>query len=146
MELEDSCSALIDWNDKILLFHRDNKSSIPQPDCWQLPGGKIEKGEDPSQTIIRELLEEVSYSPKDLKFFKKIQREDHVNYLYVSFVSDKEAKLFRLGEGEGQEIGFFNLNEASKLKLTLILQKYVFLYKKQINKALKTKSLPQIDL
>jgi len=145
-KFENSSSALIGWGDKILLFHRDDKASIPEPDCWQLPGGKIENGESPRQAVVRELNEEVSHSPRKLKFFKKIKRNGYVNYLFVGFVDDREARLFHLGEGEGQAIGFFDLNEALKLKLTSTLQRYIPLYKKQINQALKTRSLPQIDL
>ena len=140
-----ACSALICWRDKILFFHRDNKPNIIDPNLWSLPGGEIEKGEHPDQTIIRELLEEVSYYPKGLKFFSKIHRGSYSSYLYVAFIIDKEAKLFHIGKKEGQEIGFFNLDEALKLKLTKIVKEYLIFYKKKIKQALKTKSLQQIN-
>lgn len=140
-----SASAIICYRDKILLFHRDNKPKV-FPDHWQLSGGGIEKGETPLQGLKRELVEEVSYIPKNISFLAKVRRKDGITYIYTSFVDREEAKRFKIGKTEGQEIGFFSINEALKLKLTPTLRKYLLTYKNQINQALKTKNFSKINL
>lgn len=104
---------------KILLFHRDNKPSIPFPDYWHPVGGGIERGESPEQATRREMSEEATYVPKKIDYLAKIKGalgEDV--YLFVCFVEKEEEKLFVHNPGEGQEIGFFTIEEALKLKIT----------------------------
>jgi 8-oxo-dGTP diphosphatase len=142
-----SCSALIIWGDKILLFRRDNFPTIPFPDHWHLPGGGAEKGETPQETVRRELKEEVSYVPKNLKFVGEVRRKDEIMaFLYISFVDSDEARKFKLGEEEGQEIGFFTIEQALGLKLTPGLRKYLVRFRKQVEKTMRNKLVPKIEI
>ena len=115
--------AIILWDDKVLLFHRDNIPSIPFPDCWQLPGGTLEYGETALEALKRELDEEVSYVPENIIFLKKLQTKLGETNAYLCIVNDLEAKKFKHGPGEGQEIAFFTLQEALKIKLTPLLKR-----------------------
>ncbi|MEK7504414.1 MAG: NUDIX domain-containing protein [Patescibacteria group bacterium] len=117
-----NASALIIHKDKILLFHRENISTIPCPDMWHLPGGGIEPGETPEQAVRRELSEEVTFVPKKLQLIYNIENK---SFIFLSFVNDTEAKLFKLGPDEGQEIRFFTIDDALKLPLTPNMRLYL---------------------
>ncbi len=145
MNPKDGAKIIILSPDKILLFHRDNISTIRSPDCWQLVGGGIEEGETPEQGLIREVKEEVSYDFKEFKLITKTkgsQGEDV--WMYVAFVDKYEEPKFILGPGEGQEIGWFTIDEALAIKLTPGTNILLSKYRDLIEKMMKTKSIPNI--
>ncbi|HEV7434587.1 MAG TPA: (deoxy)nucleoside triphosphate pyrophosphohydrolase, partial [Pseudorhizobium sp.] len=54
--------ALIDADGRILLAQRPEGKSLAG--LWEFPGGKVEPGETPEETLIRELEEELGISTK----------------------------------------------------------------------------------
>src|SRR6202163_1863396 len=52
--------ALVDADGRVLLTERP--AGKPMAGLWEFPGGKVEAGERPEQTLIRELKEEVGIS------------------------------------------------------------------------------------
>ena len=50
--------ALVDSDKRVLIAQRPEGK--PMAGLWEFPGGKVEPGETPEQTIIRELREELS--------------------------------------------------------------------------------------
>ena len=122
---QDGASAVIISGGKILLFHRDDINTIPFPDCWQLPGGGIEAGETPLEGLQRELFEEVTYVPKNLQPVGYFDNMLGKSYIYIAYVTPDEEKKFVHKKDEGQEIGFFALDDALKLNLTPPLRWFV---------------------
>ena len=49
--------ALVDADGRVLLAQRP--TGKPMAGLWEFPGGKVEAGERPEQTLIRELKEEL---------------------------------------------------------------------------------------
>jgi len=137
-----TCRAIIIWKDKILLHHRDDKSTIPNPDTWTPPGGGIEENETPSEAIVRELYEEASFSPRNLKYLGfRLTEVGTKTHFFFSFVEDDEAKLFKKGI-EGQGVGFFNFQDIMKLKRPKILGRFLRKYKKVFEDSIRTRNLP----
>lgn len=143
MLVKNGAKAIVLGPDKILLFHRDDISTIPYPDYWQIPGGGIEKGETPEEGVRRELQEEASYVPEKCYFLGKVRGsygEDVFGFVF--FVEKAEEDNFTIGPDEGQEVGFFTLDEALKLKITD--QTRLFLEKGRIliERTMKERKIP----
>ena len=145
MRFRKTATAIIVKNDKILFFKRDNIPTIADPDRWQLPGGHLEKGETPIKAITRELIEEVSYSPKKIHYVGSLKNKVREVNVFWAYVDTKEAKNFSLGDSEGQEIKFMTVNESLNQKLTSNVRFYISSYKDIIKKHLKNKTIPKID-
>jgi len=56
-------SAIIIWNNKILLIHRKKEGK----EYWVFPGGGIEEGETGEETILREIEEETGLTGKNAR-------------------------------------------------------------------------------
>ena len=63
MEIEISdftgCKIALFCGDKLLTILRDDKSNIPYPNIWELPGGGREGDESPFECVVREVYEEL---------------------------------------------------------------------------------------
>ena len=94
--------ACIDYrNGKLLIAKR--KSGGDMGERWEFPGGKIEEGEDFTQAINREMLEEFGCR---VKIFEQLAKADFVhngknctvNAFRVEFENDGTEKPFVLTE------------------------------------------------
>lgn len=128
-----------------MLFLRDDKPDIPSPNCWSLPGGGIEDGETPLEAMKRELTEEITHAPRNLKFLTEYQAvENYTIHLYYAFAEDDEVPLFHLGKGEGQKIEFFDLKEIPKLKLPPVLRQRFENIKELLAEAMTKKDFSEV--
>lgn len=63
LQVISSVKALLQYKNKYLLL----KEPLHHGDIWDLPGGKIEYGEEPIQALVREVKEEVDVQVQVLK-------------------------------------------------------------------------------
>lgn len=54
--------ALVDADGRVLITERPEGKALAG--LWEFPGGKVEEGETPEQTVVRELAEELSIETK----------------------------------------------------------------------------------
>lgn len=57
-----AASALVDSDGRVLLAQRPEGKQLAG--LWEFPGGKVEPGETPEETLIRELQEEIGITTK----------------------------------------------------------------------------------
>ena len=99
----------------ILLQHRTD-DAFRLPGYWAFFGGGIEKGENPTEALRREIREELSYEVQGPKFFlaQKVRDEENdiTKYVFVEQYQDQPLQL-----GEGQAMGWFSPDETHGLKM-----------------------------
>lgn len=118
MTRKPGAKALVIHKGKILLVLRDNNPNISYPNTWNMPGGGIEEGETPKESLIRELQEEINFTPSSVISLGTTTYTDGniVHRFYVP-VSDNELPTIHLGH-EGQKIGWFTPEELLKLNVS----------------------------
>lgn len=93
---------------------------------WELPGGKLEQGEQPEETVIREMAEELGYEVHVLELLqthmytiKKSIDENHGVLIVTYFceVVQKVGEFELIGEGGNAEFKQFAVNELDSLNL-----------------------------
>ena len=99
----------------ILLQHRTD-DAVRLPGYWAFFGGGIEKGENPTEALKREIREELSYKVQNPKFLlaQKVRDEENDITKYV-FVEQYQDQPLQLGEGQG--MGWFSPDETHGLKM-----------------------------
>ena len=102
--------ALVDTDNRVLIAQRPEGKTLAG--LWEFPGGKIEPGERPEQTLIRELHEEIGIHVKEaclapLTFASHAYDDFHLLMpLYVCRRWDGEAKA-----REGQTLAWVRANK-----------------------------------
>lgn len=105
---------LLNSNNELLMLLRDDKKGIPYPNMWDIPGGRVESGEIPEETIKREMIEEMNLELGDIKLFKVYESEDLIDNVFWKRIDLDPGKIKLM---EGQKIAYFSRNELSKLTL-----------------------------
>jgi len=102
--------ALVDTDNRVLIAQRPEGKTLAG--LWEFPGGKIEPGERPEQTLIRELHEEIGICVKEawlapLMFASHAYDDFHLLMpLYICRRWEGEAKA-----REGQKLAWVRANK-----------------------------------
>ena len=125
-------AAIILENDfgEFLLALRDNKPTIPFPNCWDLIGGHVEEDETPEQALIREYKEELGLTLTKYKFFREyvcLEGDAYENIKYI-FCGKINIPIEKITLYEGQHARYFKRIEIEKLKFANIIKTIVIDY------------------
>jgi len=124
-------SFIVD-NDKLLILKR-RPNDVQKPSIWEIPGGRLELGEDPKEGLIREAKEETNLdikikSPLNVKHFT---RDDGQTITMLIFLCQALINEIKLSE-EHTEFEWINLEKA-KDKLGSFFHEDVDVYHKLTN-------------
>ena len=116
--------VFIQSGNKLLLQLRDFNSGIDFPGHWGFFAGHQKEGETPAQAMIRELEEELNWTPKRLRILGAITLD--ASRLINAYHCQLRGSIDQLNLQEGQEIGAFSQEEimSGKLYSSKWYQKY----------------------
>ena len=97
---------------QVLLLLRDNKPTIPFPNCWDIPGGMLDPGETPEQCVVREMREEIGKSISDPQLFRVYHQPKQTDYV---FWQRAEIEISEVKLTEGQRLKWFSLEEIKSM-------------------------------
>jgi len=91
--------VIIRTDNRVLLCQRSMDSTLPG--IWSVPGGHIEKGEDPKSAAVREFFEEtnIKLSPEVLQFVGTLPVETAEDKSFYIFLYDTDDELMPDLEG-----------------------------------------------
>lgn len=105
---------LINSKNELLMLLRDDIPNIPFPNMWDIPGGHVEIGEKPQDTVRREMLEEMNLALGEITLFKVYESETLVDNVFWSRIDLEPEKINLM---EGQRIAYFSRSQLKKMKL-----------------------------
>ena len=121
-------SRVIEMTPQILLIKR---SGDPFKDCWALPGGFVDEGEDPKDAIKRELREEIGIDIEKIFLYKPYGEKDRdprgwcISIVYYgSISSDVEVKA---GD-DAKEYKWFTFEELEENKENIAFDHFKIIF------------------
>lgn len=98
---------------QVLLLLRDNKQGIPFPNCWDAPGGHVDRGETPQECIVREMKEEIGYRLESPQLFNVYDLDDRIDCV---FWQRANIDIQKVDLHEGQQLKWFSQQEIQTME------------------------------
>ncbi|MEI7961677.1 MAG: NUDIX domain-containing protein [archaeon] len=120
--------AVISTSNGILLLRRSNSSNL-YLGKWQLPGGKVERGETPQKALRREIFEETGCKCAKMKLIKKLDFSEmyrgKVSKVNLNVYSCKlDGNIFL--SGDHSKVKFVKKSKIKKNHLAPVSKKALF--------------------
>ena len=129
-------TGMIYKDGKFLIVKRNN-DEIAYPGKWQVPGGKVERGEKCIACLEREVLEETGLKVKNVRFLKDYTfvRPDGYHVVGIVFLCDWDSGEVEISDAH-TDFKWVNINEAKEYDLIPGMLETQFLLAEEImNKA-----------
>jgi len=128
-------SLIINKEEKILLVKRDRKWHKESHGKWEFPGGKINFGETPEETCIREAKEESGINIKIDYLIPKIYTggwvypDRETQQIIICYKCTPISGEISIEDHGVSDVRWFKLNEISELDCLLSTTKFLDKYK-----------------
>lgn len=114
------------FNDKkqVLITKRSQTNDV-LPEYWDIPGGSLEDGEDPTTGAIRETKEETGIDVNNLSLFFYHANVDPVKnkqFITLVFLAEYSGGEIKLNPEEHDDFAWINISDANEYKKVNYLQ------------------------
>lgn len=136
-EIVEHCGAVgivaINDNNEVVLIKQFRKAI--EKVIWEIPGGKLEVGENPKECAIRELKEETGYEAESLKlihkFFTSAGFSNQKIYIYLATgltagersLDDQSLEVYKIDLEDAHDMVIKNEIEDAKTSIGILLAK-----------------------
>lgn len=115
--------AVIKNNDDEILILKRHPMSKTDPEMWELPGGKVENGEEFTTALIREIKEETNLDCEIGDFYEAVQNNySHKRTLQLMMYLDNVEGNIKISE-EHTEFMWANTDKIRTLEISSSLKK-----------------------
>mgnify|MGYP000959387449 FL=1 len=109
------CKIALLRDDKLLTILRDDISTIPWPNMWELPGGGCEGEETPFECVQREVFEELGLKLEEVaivwaKEYQGMLVPDKTSIFMVGTITQEECASIVFGD-EGQAYQMMDVSQ-----------------------------------
>ncbi|WP_062123341.1 NUDIX hydrolase [Streptococcus cristatus] len=109
------CKIALICDDKLLTILRDDISTIPWPNMWELPGGGREDKETPLECVQREVFEELGLKLEEaaivwVKEYQGMLDSDKTSIFMVGTITQEEFASIAFGD-EGQAYQMMDVSQ-----------------------------------
>lgn len=120
---------ILDDSDNLLIVKRDF-NDVQKPNIWEIPGGRLELGEDPIKGLLREVKEETNLDIEVLHPFnvRHFTRSDNQVITMIIFLCKAKSVEVKLSD-EHLDFDWISLNEC-KDKLNEFFHEEVDIFNK----------------
>ena len=109
------CKITLICDDKLLTILRDDISTIPWPNMWELPGGGREAEETPFECVQREVFEELGLKLEEadivwIKEYQGMLAPDKTSIFMVGTITQEDFASIVFGD-EGQAYQMMDVSQ-----------------------------------
>lgn len=109
------CKIALLYDDKLLTILRDDISTIPWPNMWELPGGGREGEDTPFECVQREVFEELGLKLEEadilwVKDYQGMLDPDKISIFMVGTITQEEFAGIVFGD-EGQAYQMMDVSQ-----------------------------------
>lgn len=84
----------------VAYIQKRTKDAKRAPDMFGCFGGGVERDESPEEALIREIQEELTYTPVGYEYFGEYESERSKKFVYTLEIDDTFEKEIKVKEGE----------------------------------------------
>ncbi|SCG33813.1 NUDIX domain-containing protein [Micromonospora humi] len=108
-------TAVLRDDERVLLVHR-NAGRRWYPDVWDLPGGHVDAGETPTESLVRELREELGITASEPSGPPMHQIRGETFHMRIWLVDDWTGTPVNAAPDEHDAVAWFEASELDHLR------------------------------